>query len=44
MVEVVKVKECKMVEHRGFMNMQDVMKISYKPPMISAPKKKLLFL
>jgi predicted ester cyclase len=39
-VDVVKVKDGKMVEHWGFMDWQDVMKMSSQPPMNSAPKKK----
>jgi ketosteroid isomerase-like protein len=39
-VDVVKIKDGKMVEHWGFMNMQDVTKMSSQPAMNSAPKKK----
>lgn len=39
-VDVVKIKDGKMVEHWGFLNWQDVMKMSSQPPMHSAPKQK----
>ena len=39
-VDVVKIKDGKMVEHWGFLNWQDVMKMSSQPPVSNPPTKK----